>query len=352
MSVINRVLKDLDRQGDKTPAPVPGVHSVATSAPSQGPRWAGVAIGLAILGGAAWWFWPAGTDKSMPLGETASLPEAPAPAPPAQTQPQLRLSRELDALPPAHPADAPKLRPEGPAPAKAEATAPQAPAVVAPRLETRPPEPPSAPLAHAEAPKPLVVKELKPQTPADQAEEVWRQASRLVEQGRSRDAQARLEQVLQLDPAHLRARQTLVVLALEGERQAAAEALLRQGLALHPGEPWFPRSLAQLHIQQGDYAQAASVLKAGLGKRSEAADWGLYAGVLAKLGRSEDTAAAYREALRRDSNQGPWWIGLGLALEQTGHRPEAAEAFGRALQTRLAPELREFAARKAQDLMG
>lgn len=348
MSVINRMLKDLDRQGDKTPAPVPGVHSVAMSAQAQGMRWAGFAIGLAILGLAAWWFWPAGTDKTLPPGETAALPEAPAPAPPAPMQPQLRLSQELDAVPPPPPVP-PKALPATPMPARAEPTTKPS-ATVAPRLETRLPEALSATTPPAAPPKPLVIKEIKPQTPADQAEDLWRQASRLVEQGRGRDAQARLEQVLQLDPSHLRARQTLVVLALEGERSAAAEALLRQGMALHPGEAWFPRSLAQLHIQQGAYAQAASVLKASLGKGSEAADWGLYAGTLAKMGRSEETAAAYREALRRDASQGPWWIGLGLALEQTGHRPEAAEAFGRALQTHLAPELKEFAARKAQDL--
>jgi MSHA biogenesis protein MshN len=198
------------------------------------------------------------------------------------------------------------------------------------------------------APKPLVVKDLKPQTPTDQAEELWRQASRLVEQGRGRDAQARLEQALQLDPLHLRARQTLVVLALEEERRAAAEALLRQGITLHPNEAWFPRSLAQLHIQQGDYAQAASVLKASLGKDSTASDWGLYASTLAKMGRGDETAAAYREALRRDASQGPWWIGLGLALEQTGQAAMARDAFAHALQTNLAPELKEFASRKAQ----
>jgi MSHA biogenesis protein MshN len=194
-----------------------------------------------------------------------------------------------------------------------------------------------------------VVKELKPLTPAQEAEALWLQGAALVEKGRSSEAQALLEQCLQRHPAHLKARQTLVMLALEAGRRAEAENLLRQGISLHPGMVWFPRSLAQLYLQQGDYAQAASVLKDGLGRQAEAEDWALYASTLAKLNQPEDTATAYREALRRDPSQGAWWIGLGVALEQGGHAAEARAAYQRALQSRLGPELRDFAAAKLKE---
>jgi len=348
MSVINRVLKDLDRQGGQGTPLVPGVQRVAYAQRSRAPLWLGLGIGLIALGGLAWWGWPQATPP-RPLHPAP--PAVPAPAlPVAPAEPTLRLSQELSQPPAveslrtdakAHPAAGEVAEPAAPA-------SPAAPArgaiPHAPRLDTHLPEPPP--------PKPQVVKEIKPPSPAEQTEELWRQASRLMELGQPHGAQGRLEQVLRLDPSHLQARQALVVLALESGRRAAAEALLREGMALHPAVIWFPRSLAQLHLQQGDHAQAAGLLKAGLDKGGEAADWGLYASILAKLGRGGETIAAYREALRRDPSQGIWWIGLGLALEQAGKRAEAADAYVRALQTRLSGELKDFAVKKAQELAG
>jgi hypothetical protein len=54
--------------------------------------------------------------------------------------------------------------------------------------------------------------------------------------------------------------------------------------------------------------------------------------------------------LRRDGNQGTWWIGLGVALERSGQKRDAAEAYARATHTRLSDDLKTFATQKAQDL--
>lgn len=357
MSVINRVLRDLDRRGGQAMPPAPGVQGARARAPSRAPFRLPLAAGLALAVATAWWIWPAPTTPPhapVPAGpeDLEARIEAPmeAPAGVEPPAPRLRMSRELGAGPPPLRPDTPSTPARGP---DADVTVPpgavtppppqtvSASSGIATRLETRLPEPPAGS-------RPAVVKEMKPRTAAEEADELWRQAARLLELGRARDARERLEQALGLDPAHLHARQNLVVLALEDGRRAAAEALLREGMALHPADFWFPRSLAQTHLQQGEADQAASLLKKALGRDSAAADWGLYAGTLAKLGRPEDAAAAYREALRREASHGAWWIGLGLALEQSGQINEARDAFARALQTRLNTELRDFAARKAQ----
>ena len=343
MSVINRVLKDLDRQGGPGVPMASGVHSVERPEPARRPYLPGAALGLAALA-AAWWFWPG-----------PSTPPVPPSMPPAAPEPSLKLDPTLSPPPVAPaPTDAPRqlaAQPKIPAvnagppsvlPAEpVVATVPASDPGFRPRLDSRLPDWPVQS-------RPQVVKEVKPLTPAQQAEELWRQASRLVDQGRGRDAQPLLEQALNLDAAHLRARQALAVLALEQGQRPAALVLLQEGVKLHPGQFWFSRSLAQMYLQQGEYPQAAHVLRAGLGSQADAEDWALYAGTLAKLNRSEDTAAAYREALRRNPSQGAWWIGLGLALEQGGHADEAKDAFARALQTKLDAELREFATRKVQ----
>lgn len=355
MSVINRVLKDLDRQGAQATALAPGVRRVDRPSPAPLPWRAGSTLGLAalgvVLGAAAWWLWPQPEPPPPPPAPATSAPmpaAAPAEAPPPPVgQPSLKLALELRQPPPSvSGADA---KPATTTPRQQTRVARELPPAAPPRLAPQPRLEHRLPEVPTQGP-PLVVKEAKPTNPARQAEELWRQSSLLLEQGRPREAQPLLEQALNLDAAHLGARQALAVLALEGGRRPAAEALLREGTRLHPEHFWFSRSLAQSHIQQGDVGQAAQVLMAGLGPQARADDWALYASTLGQLGRPLECAAAYREALKRDAGQGTWWVGLGVALEQADQRTEAANAYARALQTRLSPALSAFAEQKAREL--
>jgi MSHA biogenesis protein MshN len=183
---------------------------------------------------------------------------------------------------------------------------------------------------------------VKEAAPPDPVEEAWREAGQWLAQGRSRDARDRLAQVLKLAPRHDAARQTLITLLIEAGERGEAQRLLAEGRDLHPQEPWYPRALAQLHLQNGRPAQAAASLQSALNASSRAEDWALYAGVAAKLGRHDEAASAWRSALRGQPDQGVWWIGLGVALERLGQRPDALQAYQRAALTQLSPELREF----------
>lgn len=348
MSVINRVLKDLDHQG-AAPTTLAGVHAVHTGTPSARPRWPWLALPLIGLA-AAWWFWPASAPPPTPVAPVQE-----------ESTPRLRMSATLSS---------PTL------PARAEDVAGAARAVIAqatlaPAKQPEPTKPPPArDINHGapptrETPPPIqldtrlpeprvakVVKEVRPLSTGDQAEQAWRQAARLIELGRVQAAQDGLDAALRLDPGHGPARQTLIALNLDAGETARGESLLREGLQLHPGDPWYHRGLGQLQLQRGDTTQSAIILKAGLGKGVDADYWGLYAGVLSKAGRHGEAAQAWREAARLSPTHGPWWIGLAVSLEQTGQRNDAAAAYQRALQTRLSPELRDFAARKTNELAG
>lgn len=348
MSVINQVLKDLDRQGANTRAPSGVVAVNQSDVPQPRLRRMALAAGVAVLLTAAWWFW-------RPAPENV----APGPLQPAPAAPQLRLSQELTqvASPSLHaPAEATITGVPTAPPPKANALPPRIAFVPQPpRLDTRLPEPRQTVAATLE-PKSVearsaVVKDIKQATPQVQAEDAWRQANRLLEQGRNHDARERLETALQLDPNHDTARQSLVALLLEAGNVVPAEAQLREGIAQQPSDAWYPRTLAQLHLQRGDYLQAAAILKAGIERRADdAANWALYAGTLNRLNRPEESAAAYREALRREPAQGAWWVALGVVLERAGARAEAVEAFARALQTRMTAELRDFAGQRVRAL--
>jgi len=360
MSVINQVLNDLDRQGANTSAPQ-GVFAINTT-PAPAVNWPlRLLAGLLIVLAAAWWFWPA-APVTPPKQATAPSP-APVPAPPVEQPitPQLTLTETL--TPPAQISPLPENATQ--AATKPDAATPPPPKPVmlvsiSPRLDKRLPDkhlpdkhlpdkrlPESAPPADTAQ---RIVKETKPPSAQMQAEEAWRQAGQLLEQGRNHDAQARLELALRLDPGQTAARQKLIALALEAGNTASAESLLREGMLQHPTDAWYPRSLAQVHLPRGDFAQAGGILKAALGKYPDAANWALYASTQAKLGKPAEAAQAYREALRLDPNQGNWWIGMAVALEKNNAKADAAAAYQRALQTRLSGELREFAEQKARSL--
>lgn len=336
MSVINRVLKDLDGQGG-TPN-LPGGVQVVRS-PLVSPRRVWPWLLLPLLAAALWWGWPR-QEIQAPVLPSVLPPSLPAPA----AAPQLRMSEDLTVPAPSRGAETatPSFpRPEPTAPAmdrvalRDKVTAPPS----AIKLDTRLPE-----LRPAK-----VIKEPKPLSPAEQAEALWRQAARSIEQGRAREALEPLVAALKLEPGHAAARQSLVALYLETGDAARGEALLREGLELHPQDPWYNRSLAQAVLQRGDAVQAAALLKAGLGKGVDGAYWGLYAGVLNKAGQAAESIPAWREAARLNPQHGPWWIGLAVALDQAGQRQDAATAYQQALRTRLSAELREFAIRRAQE---
>jgi MSHA biogenesis protein MshN len=330
MSVINRVLKDLDQKG-ATPTTPAGVLAVQASPAVTRPRWPWL-LPLLLVPAAAWWFWPAPGQQPPP----EPVPE--------ETQPQLRMSETLS------PPSLPAVPIEEPALAQAEATAPAPPIAKAARPQAEPPLPVKLDTRLPEPGAAKVIKEVRPLSTGEQAEQAWRQATRLIELGRAQAGLEGLEAALRLDPGHGPARQTLIALSLEAGDSARGESLLREGQQLHPSDAWYPKGLAQLSLQRGDVNQAASTLKAGLGKNTDADYWSLYAGVLGKVGRHGEAAQAWREATRQNPGHGPWWIGLAVSLEQIGQRAEAAAAHQRALQTRLSPELRDFAARKAEEL--
>jgi len=354
MSVINQVLKELDQKG-AAPTTLSGVHAVQAGQASSRPRWPWAVLLLAGLA-AAGWFWP------------VAQPEAPMTAPVVpEATPRLRLSEALSSPTHASPAGGEGAAVEisaKPEPTKPAVTQPEPPREIqrgapspTPEGEGRKAEAPIAARLDTGLPEPRqpkVTKEVRLLTPHEQADQAWRQAARLIEQGRGRDALEGLEAALRLDPNHGQARQTLIALSLEdsdvAHDVARGESLLREGLQLHANDAWYNRALSQLYLRRGDLAQATATLKAGLGKGVDAAYWGLYAGVLGKSGHHEEAVRAYREAARLNPGHGPWWIGLAVSLEQTGSRADAAAAYQRALQTKLGAEVREFAVKKAAEL--
>jgi len=182
MSVINKMLQDLDKRGAAAPG---GVEGTAQSppAPSPGSRrraggreiaaWALVVL-LAVGGvSVALWFWPESPDEELKKGPPAQVAEV-KPAPAAQPAPAVQPAPAAVTTSEPKPVEAPPKPEESPpkpevAPSKVEEIpAPKPPASAAPAAPTAtapappPPTPPPAP-----ASPPSVAK--TPPTPAPAA---------------------------------------------------------------------------------------------------------------------------------------------------------------------------------------
>lgn len=357
MSVINKMLQDLDRRQALGAGAEPNVVR-APSAKTSGHEWFWRILVVLLTAALAWMGWvavqllprkPLVTELAFQAAaearsRTAVKPEpAPAPAPvvaieepkpvaeeprpPAPVSEALRLALQIET----------PLKPE--APKKEKAPALQAPAKLAA-------EKPSAE-------KSSVDKRDRTRSANDNAEAHFRRAALLLNHGRVSEAEEQLSAALRADARHTAARHAYVALLLEQRRVDAAQRLLQEALALNPEQPTFALALARIHTGQREYGTALEALdRAGTAGAGNADFQAMRGAVLQRVGRHAEAVDAYQSALRGGASQPPTtWIGLGISLESLGRRSEAVMAYRRALGAGpIAPEAREYAESRARAL--
>jgi MSHA biogenesis protein MshN len=184
------------------------------------------------------------------------------------------------------------------------------------------------------------------------AENEYRKATALLNQGRMAEAQEGFEAALNLYPGDLAARQALVGVFVETKKLADAERVLQDGLALAPAQIGFAMALARLQIDRGDAAQAVATMRKSYDYAQGNADYvAFFAALLQRQGRHEEAIEQFQAALRARPTAGVWWLGLGISLQATSRATEAQEAFRRARATNnLSPELAAFADQRIKQL--
>ena len=185
-----------------------------------------------------------------------------------------------------------------------------------------------------------------------QADNEFRKATGLMQQGRSNEALAGFAATLQLYPAHDAARQAMAGLLAESKRNAEAEQVLLDGLKLNPKAIGLAMQLARLQVERDALQLALDNLMASLPYAAQQADYQAFvAAVLQRLGRHMDAAMYYRAALQITPNSGVWWMGLGISLQALQNSDDARAAFQRALDTHtLSSELQAFVAQRLKEL--
>jgi Flp pilus assembly protein TadD len=411
VSVLNKVLRDLERRG--APAPeFAEASSSATPMPRAARRrnavslrtavWGGLAaIVCATLGAYSWQVerMKAYAKAAKPLGAAQFEPALPKESVPeviaaAQAKPTPSLpstSATMAAVPP----DAPDATPAG-SPGETPAPKPvaDAEAMVTPPAAAAKPPADAAPVARPrEAAAPVMKTSVSTQAlsslPADAdavamtrqpkaqehksktveptvsaaasatvpivtrktdlAEAQLERAAEFIARGRSHEAIALLTQLLSAQPTHHSARQALAALQAESGRRDLALQTLLAGAALDPAR--FAIAAARLQAEAGDADGALVTLERVPAAQRDAVYDALVGGLAQRAGQHAVAAEAFARAVRVPSAPAIWWAGLGHSLDSLGQRAQAQLAFKRAISDPALPAgLRSYVNQRLAEL--
>ena len=213
------------------------------------------------------------------------------------------------------------------------------------------PAAPVKPLADA-ASQPEIRKEVRDPTPGELAENEYRKAVALLNQGRLDESEADFRAALGLNPEHHRARQALIGLMIQGRKFEEAERLLEEGVRLSPAQTGFSMTLARLQADRGETAKAILTLQQGIENAQGNAEYAaFFAALLQRQGRHEEAIAQFQTALRLRPGAGVWWLGLGMSLQAAGQLAAAQNAYRQARAAgNLHPELAALAEQRLKQL--
>lgn len=362
MSVINRMLLELDERHDSTAHHLPGM---VRAVPAQTPKTAyrfwlyGLAFVLLTLF-AAFFVWqnpaffkqstapavvpaptPAPLNQGLVLQPSTAL-ETPgqAPAPEVDTPIQAIVVAPPTPNPsvttaPVTSAQAPGAKTPNKAPAKFLLYAPDE----AQQVNDKP---------RGESKREKVTDDathnIKSVSKEQQADFRYREALSLIAQGRAPEAQPILEDALKLDPKNFPARQALLGQLLTARRYPQAEQLLQEGLRLNIAIPAQASTLASIQLERGDATAALATLEKYAASAQDSAPYhGMHAAMLQRAGRHAEAIQQFQTALRLQANQANWLMGLGISLQVENRYADAEQAYTRArTNPGLSAELRTF----------
>lgn len=345
MSLINQVLKDLDRQRGPADgshvAALQGVGLVPGRALSVWPRIGTVftlLVALILLGISAFEYLNRPTTVTQQAVRPSTASDVSGRFPVSEEQVSIQAAPAPDAESMATPAAEIPVQTKDPVvpvettSIRSKSTRDSGKSSLAAETET-PPE---------VAPTPVSVP-VKRMSPGQRAEQNFLKARRAIDREDVELAEKLLTASLDENARHVDARVQLASLLINKDRGREAELLLIEGIEYTPGEMAPRRLYAQLLASRGDFKAALATLEtANTGTDQDAETLGLRAAIHARLDDFELSASDYRHALTLDPRRAEWWTGLGIALEHLGRADVAVTAYQRALDLPLQESLRTF----------
>lgn len=163
------------------------------------------------------------------------------------------------------------------------------------------------------------------------AEIAYKKGFEFLQQGRMHQGKESLRKALSLYLPHIKAREMLAGIFIKSGRLINAAELLSEGVKLVPEYPLFAQLYARVLLEQKNPQLALKILEQGTARINiEPEYFALLAATYQRVKDHEKAVAIYLQLVKIRSNEGIWWLGLGISLEKLGKNKEALEAYQRA----------------------
>tara|TARA_R110000737_G_scaffold317150_2_gene327680 strand:- start:3553 stop:4746 length:1194 start_codon:yes stop_codon:yes gene_type:complete len=176
------------------------------------------------------------------------------------------------------------------------------------------------------------------------------EAEQAMERNDISKAEALFEEVLLVMPEHETARKQLAALWYGKRSYQDAVNLLSQGIALAPQAEEMRIMSARIYYEQGQARQAYDILNPV--KHSTSTELqALLANASAELNEHANAIIAYRKLINLEPSMGRWWLGLAVSLDSLGKFLPARDAYKQAIaRNNLSSSATQFARQRLIEL--
>ena len=189
-------------------------------------------------------------------------------------------------------------------------------------------------------------------TPQALAQQKYSKAEQAIAKNNISDAEQLLEDILLLVPEHQGARKQLAALWYGRRLYQPALNLLSQGIVLEPDNADYRLMQARIYIELDQQQKALDSLL-GLAQTNNVEYQSLLATTAQKLKNFQLSVNAYKQLTLMQPNVGRWWLGLAVAYDSEGQFNEAAMTYRQAIgRGNLSESARQFSRQRLEQLGG
>lgn len=158
--------------------------------------------------------------------------------------------------------------------------------------------------------------------------EAYRRALQYAENGRDEEAAEVLWELLEVDPDHHPARESLAAVLIRLDRLDEAAGELETGMILAPGYASFAKLRAHVLSKRGTNEEALEILQRSPPLLAEDPEYhALLAALYQRQGEYGLAVDLYRAVLNEGPQNAAWWMGFGISLEGDGAPRSALLAY-------------------------
>ncbi len=197
---------------------------------------------------------------------------------------------------------------------------------------------------------PVVSKQQRDFTPEEKSRQAYATALTSYKQGNKQQAKAMLTTALNFSAGNADASRLLTIIYLEDGRADLAAEAIEKGLAMHADDQTLLRLYLQTLVQQGNYQAAVTVMEQRL-RLTSPEDLAYLAGLYQKNNDHLSAVKLYAQALQLIPSKSIWWMGQGISFEVIGQYKEALQSYEKSISTgQLSSKLFEYTLQRINDI--